>query len=248
MSSPLVTCVCPTYKRPQLLQNALACFLAQEYERKHLIILDDAGQFGEQSGDNWVLHTAQSRFHTLPAKYNALAELVSPDTEIIAVWEDDDVYLPHHLTALVDAHLCSVASGGAEYYVPKKIFSNYGCTRGETVEESAIGRFHGAWGFSKRLFDAVGGYPDTGQLNFDQQLGVRLSTADFAGGGVKHYDDNRSPSYIYRWGNGVYHGSQCGEDGFRELWDELGRKEAPYIGELSPLLDSETELLYARLA
>lgn len=65
MSKPLVTCVCPTYKRPQLLQNALACFLAQEYERKHLVILDDAGQFCEQSGDDWprLRHRVTATLH-----------------------------------------------------------------------------------------------------------------------------------------------------------------------------------------
>lgn len=49
---PFISCVCPTYKRPHMLRNSLACFLAQDYpkDRCELIILDDAGQYRSQSG------------------------------------------------------------------------------------------------------------------------------------------------------------------------------------------------------
>ena len=39
-----LTCVCPTYRRPRLLANAIACFVAQTYPNRELIVLDDAGE------------------------------------------------------------------------------------------------------------------------------------------------------------------------------------------------------------
>ena len=39
---PWVTCLCPTYGRFERLREALACFLAQDYPNRRLIILNDA--------------------------------------------------------------------------------------------------------------------------------------------------------------------------------------------------------------
>ena len=48
-------CLCPTYLRPHLVANALACFEAQDYsaELRRLLICDDAGQFASESGPTW---------------------------------------------------------------------------------------------------------------------------------------------------------------------------------------------------
>jgi Glycosyltransferases involved in cell wall biogenesis len=41
----MISCLCPTYKRPTLLANAIACFLQQDYDGPaELIVLDDAGE------------------------------------------------------------------------------------------------------------------------------------------------------------------------------------------------------------
>ena len=50
---PFVSCLCPTYRRPKLLENSIACFLAQDYpaDRRELIVLDDAGELENQTGD-----------------------------------------------------------------------------------------------------------------------------------------------------------------------------------------------------
>ena len=54
---PLVSCLCPTYRRPQLLENSIACFLAQNYpaDRRELVVLDDAGELQSQTGEGWTL-------------------------------------------------------------------------------------------------------------------------------------------------------------------------------------------------
>ena len=61
---------------------------------------------------------------------------------------------------------------------------------------------------------------------------------------MTEYDRPGRASYVYRWGNGNYHGSQRGEDGFRALWDELGRREVPPVDSTGPLLDYWTRRIF----
>ena len=49
---PLVAALCPTYGRFSRLRESLACFLAQDYPNKQLIILNDADvQIGDPAFD-----------------------------------------------------------------------------------------------------------------------------------------------------------------------------------------------------
>jgi glycosyltransferase involved in cell wall biosynthesis len=52
-----ISCLMPTYGRPTLVQNAIACFLAQDYPagKRRLLILDDAGQIAPQGGAGWFV-------------------------------------------------------------------------------------------------------------------------------------------------------------------------------------------------
>ena len=100
-----VAAICCTYKRPDELATVIECFLRQDYppEMRELIVLDDADQYESQDGDGWRIVSIPSRFRTLGEKRNASAGLVSPDVDAYCVWDDDDVYLPWHMTAATDA-------------------------------------------------------------------------------------------------------------------------------------------------
>ena len=196
MVLPFVSCLCPTYRRPKLLANALQCFLTQDYpeERRELIILDDAGQFTPASGSNWQLITFSRRYRSLPEKYNALAGLALGD--VLVVWEDDDIYLPEHLSAHVDA----LKSGG--FSKPSRVFS----THSNIVhEEEAGGRFHGSIAFTRSTFETLGGWPLTRRGDFDQQF---ISGLAHSAGGQVDPCSHFAPTYVFRWGStGDYHGS-----------------------------------------
>ena len=226
---PHITCICPTYKRAELLQNAIACFVLQDYPHRNLIILDDAHQHRPQTGDKWSLHVQNLRYPTLSEKFNALGDMARdyrPD--IIAVWEDDDIYLPHHLTDIAASWV-----GGKQYFAPANAWSTYDCPRGEVQLESAVGRFHASWAYTRELWDELQGYPATDRLDFDMQMRGR---AQAAAGGVNHYNKAEA-SYVYRWGNSHYHGSAQGEDGFRRLWDQLKQRPVPQVDTTGPKLD-----------
>lgn len=164
---PFVSYLCPTYRRPKLLENSIACFLAQDYpaDRRELIVLDDAGELQNQTGEGWQIISIPRRFRSLPEKFNALGGLARG--EILAVWEDDDIYLPHHISSHVtamDGHLWSK---------PSKVLSDY---TGEIREEDATGRFHASLAFTRQVFEQVAGWPLTLRGDYDQQLISRLNS------------------------------------------------------------------------
>jgi len=238
MKEPTIACLCPTYKRPTFLRNAIACFEAQTYVHKQLVIVDDVPQHDPQQGAGWRLFSNLHRYKNLPEKLNALAAIASTHTpDIYVIWEDDDTYLSHHLAAIATAY-----TGIPAFFAPKNVWSTYNQPPGGSELEDASGRFHASWAYTCNLFESIGGYPDTGRLDFDQQM-HRLARE--AAGGITHYDNN-DPSYVYRWGNNLYHGSQAGEEGYQRLWDELGTRPATWVGSTGPEFDMETALLYER--
>jgi hypothetical protein len=191
---PFVSCLCPTYRRPKLLENSIACFLAQDYpaERRELIVLDDAGELPNQNGDGWQIISIARRFRSLPEKFNALAGLARG--ELLVVWEDDDIYLPHHISSHV------AAMEGHLWSKPSKVLSDY---TGKIQEEDATGRFHASLAFTRQALEQVGGWPLTLRGDFDQQLIARLNGLGIPGDLCAF----SRPSYMFRWSStGAYHG------------------------------------------
>lgn len=235
---PFVSCLCPTYHRPQLLANSLACFLSQSYpaDRRELIILDDAGQFSPQRGNGWELISVGRRFSSLPAKFNALAALARGD--IYVVWEDDDVYLPWHIQAHVE-----VLTNDHFVSKPSRVRSHF---QGVLSEEDAVGRFHASIAFTKEILTKVQGWPLTSRGDFDQQfLGLLAST-----GSVGDPVSSHAPSYIFRWeSTQAYHGESFMQSADDEQWyvraESAGSHEQ--TGPLIPVFDDHTRSCFSEL-
>ncbi len=89
----------PTYGRPvELLNEAVHCFLDQDYPgEKELVIYNDyAG--AEIVFDHPLVRiiNSKAREPNLGAKYNRTVGFARYDH--IAIWDDDDIYLPHRLS------------------------------------------------------------------------------------------------------------------------------------------------------
>ena len=126
--------------------------------------------------------------------------------EILVVWEDDDIYLPNHISSHVTAvedHLWSK---------PSNVLSDY---TSHIQEEDATGRFHASIALSRQGMVKCGGWPLTLRGDFDQQFIASLS-----GLGV-HRDPCAiaSPSYVFRWGSAAaYHGQALMRGPEDEAW------------------------------
>lgn len=154
--------ICPTFGRPECLRQAIADFLAQDYDRDELsmLILDDAGQYENQTGDRWQIVSRDTPFQSLPGKYNALLGLVPRDVEGVVICEDDDRYHALHSQAV------AAALQRGCWCKPSRVLSDFAPITGE----SADGRFHASLAFRRDWLISHGGWPETKRADFDQQL------------------------------------------------------------------------------
>ena len=98
MTPNLVSCYCPTYGRVHCLEEAVECFLRQDYKGpKELVILND---YSEQQlffdHPEVKVYNLPYRIKPLGAKFNATVALCSGD--VLMCWEDDDIYLPNRIS------------------------------------------------------------------------------------------------------------------------------------------------------
>ena len=200
--------LCCTFRRPHTLGQLIESYLRQDYpaELRELVILDDAGQYDNQSGDGWRLVSIPTRFRSLGEKRNACAALASLDVDGFLVADDDDIYLPHWFRATADALT------HAEWSRPGLVLLEDGDGLREIESE---GLYHGGWAFRKDAFYRVRGYGPHNNGE-DQELAGRLHEA-----GVTVHDpcEHHEPFYIYRYDNSSYHLSYMDDAGYRSLGD-----------------------------
>jgi hypothetical protein len=160
-----IAVVCITYNRPKTLGHMIRCFERQDYAPRELVILDDAGQYDATEGPGWRLVSTATRFPTLGDKRNAAAQLVSPDVEALAIWDDDDMYMPWALRASV------AALRQADWSRPSVVLHPE--PDGSLRQHYTGGLFHSGWAYRRSAFDRAGGYPSMNNGE-DQRLAERF--------------------------------------------------------------------------
>ena len=205
-----IAAVCCTFRRPRQLGHLIRCFLKQDYpaDRRELVILDDAGQYENRQGERWRLISTDRRFPTLGEKRNAAAAMVSDDVDALAVWDDDDLYLPWALSAEAAALKIAPWSRPSLVLVPRP--------DGRCRRQRTGGLWHANWAYTREAFDRVGGYPAMNNGE-DQALARRLKEA-----AVDEADPIRlgfKPFFIWSWGGrrGSWHLSAMGQNGYQRL-------------------------------
>lgn len=155
---PLISCVMPTYGRPAYVNEAIQMFLDQDYPNKELIILNDCeGQIftcnlPPEAGIQVINHP--ERFPNLGDKRNACIEIAKG--EFIAIWDDDDVYLPWRLSysyRMLKAY-------DTPFYRAKDFLTYWGKDEPLHNDQSVPGWVsHPNTLFTKDLWKKVQGYP-----------------------------------------------------------------------------------------
>lgn len=156
-TSPLVSCVMPTFGRPAYVNESVAMFLAQDYPAKELIVLNDcAGQTycGDLPGVRIV--NAPRRYPTLGEKRNAAIELA--EGPIVAVWDDDDVYLPWRLSFSVR----QMQQWNTPFYRPAEFWAYWGDAKLHNNQSVPGWISHPNTMFTKELWRRAGSYPAMG--------------------------------------------------------------------------------------
>jgi len=199
-NQPAVSCICLTYGRPHLLEEAIHSFLLQDYAgRKELLVLNDyAGQTLIYDHPEVQVINCPQRFRTVGEKMNVAVALAAHD--LLFVWDDDDIYLSHRLRFSVERF-----DRQKGFFKPEHAW----LWKQGVLSGPHGNLFHVGSCWSRQLFDSVRGYPAEGtgyDLIFEERL-------------AKHFRGTTKPYkikpeeiyYIYRWGGtGSYHMSGFG--------------------------------------
>ena len=201
MQHPPVSCMCLTYGRSNVLEEAIHSFLIQDYlGKKELIILND---LKEQTlifdHPEVTVINLKERVKPLGVKRNICARACSHD--ILFPWDDDDIYLPHRISTSIE----NLKAHGGDYFKPDR---GYYWNNG-SIDDLVMNTFHSQSCFTRVLFDSVAGYASMGSGE-DQDIEQRFSNK---GAYNIVAMDIRDYYYIYRWG-GIdhYHISAFGMD------------------------------------
>jgi glycosyltransferase involved in cell wall biosynthesis len=197
-SVPAISCQCITFGRTALLEEALEFFLRQDYPGpKELVVVNDMPQqhLVFEHPDVTILNAAV-RYPSIGAKRNAAVRHCAG--EVIVCWDDDDGFLPRHLSA------CAAYVDGYDYARPDRCLVWVDNTRIERVAPSFLAQHV----FTRAAFERVGGYPEmnSGQdMDLDHRLqrSVRCNWPRI---------DITDITYLFRWANGAYHLSGYGRD------------------------------------
>lgn len=184
-------CLCPTYNRPKrLIEQSIENFRKQTYPDAFLLIYDDLGSHESMVAEDLAIITTTKREPGIVAKYNKMIELSNNfgDFDAIALWDDDDIYLPDHLSN----HAQVLKIHGMSY--PSLVWSTY---TGKMDKEASGGRFWASLAIRTLEFSRVGGFVDTERADFDQRS-------------LNYWRENIScgdpceigePTYVFRWGD-----------------------------------------------
>jgi hypothetical protein len=214
-----IACICASYNRPKLLGQAVAMFLEQDYPNKELLILEDSGIFGdtEISGNNWRLISTTTRMPCIASKRNFLVQ--QTDAEVVATFDDDDWYLPWHLTSAAKAlESCEWTQPrqSLEWKMPLKTLARFWVMSERVRSEIStvgLGRNHvvsfcyGAqWASIRQAYLSVGGQPENYGLSEDSAWAGMMFDAFGPSA-----DTESPPAYIYsRRSSGSWHTSEIG--------------------------------------
>ena len=110
---PLVTCIMPTANRFEFLSRAVTLFLAQDYPRKQLVIVEDGqddcsvlcachcGEVGCRVAQQIKYARLDGTRRTIGEKRNIACGLA--DGDLVAHWDDDDWHAPNRLSVQIEA-------------------------------------------------------------------------------------------------------------------------------------------------
>lgn len=231
---PLITCVMSTYGRPDFLAEAVGLFLAQDYSNKELLVLNDCPrQVFTCESDSVRVINAGERYRSLGQKRNAA--ISQARGEWIAIWDDDDIYLPWHLSQAMSES----KKHGTSFYRPETFWAYWG---DEELQKNTVlpgWNNHAVTVFDKSLWQRVGGYPamDVGedQVFFDRIH--RLLGESF----IKYPIAEKDRSFILRGKSQYRHSSMRGGE------QPLDTSPGVYYIDPRPIADDRLRAAYERL-
>ena len=201
---PGISCFCSTYGRPRaLIENSIWCFLEQDYAGpKELVILNDF------DGQRYFFEHPEVRIINLTERIKPLGRKFNMNVSycrypLLAVWEDDDIFLKHRLSYSYNNMRDGIFHSKDAFFerTPPEI-------------EVASNFFHSQHLFTRKLFESVGGYDEDDRCTIDISImdRFRRQVGDYSQPIARPEDY----FYIYVWsGANSFHGSGMGVENER---------------------------------
>jgi len=151
--------------------------------------------------EQWILHSCHTRFKSLGEKRNRCVDFaidIFPETEAIAVMDDDDFYMPWHLEA------ANAALENADWSLPSEVLyrNDDGTYRRHLTGPGKF--YHGGMAFRLSAFLESHGYPEKLSGPEDAGLFLRLEAIR-----ATICDPvaltGKPPSYVYGTNDGLMH-------------------------------------------
>ena len=196
-----ISCMCLTYGRPHLLEEAIYSFLNQKYNgKKELVVLNDLSEQTLKFDHPEVkIINLKNRVETVGEKRNICADLCTYDN--LAVWDDDDIYLSHRLS------FSAKMMENKRYFKPTKAFY---LLPDKTIKGPVSQWFTSGGIWQKSLFIEAGKYAHMGSR---QDSDLERKFIKILGSNLNY--ENITPEeiyYLYRCSGNSYHLSVFGRD------------------------------------
>lgn len=209
-----ISCICLTYGRPRHLAEAVSCFLAQDYPGPKQMVV-----FNTHPGQKIVGELPNVKIVNCPQRPPSLGvarnlAIAEADGDIIVTTDDDDLYLPHHLSVIAQGFERSNADWVritpvwySERWKVKKTFGTWANSVAFTVD---------AW-------EKAGAYAD---MNVGEDRNFLGKLSQHCRGVILELKPEEIPA-IYCWDNAVWHISGDGEkaDSYEKARQELEKRQ-----------------------
>lgn len=134
---PNVYVLTATCGRHTCLERSVRCFIEQDYEGEHTMLIHNNSDISQ------VLHlpnlpknkhiklinldrelVSGKKYTSLGQIYNDTITFIPPECEVISFWDDDDIFLPNHISEGVKGYIKSQTTSSERYtgYKPAKSY------------------------------------------------------------------------------------------------------------------------------
>jgi glycosyltransferase involved in cell wall biosynthesis len=196
---PKISCICPTFGRAYLLEEAIESFHRQDYlGEKELIICNDfVDQELVYNHPEVKVINLSERAPNLGFKKNYTYEQGTGD--LFLTWEDDDIHLPGRISRMVN----SIQKFNEEFVFEGPYYLLYG----GRLSKKMTGKTSGTHIITKKLFYDCGKIP---AMNSGQDQAFNTVVQKYLQKPLVTCTEE--PQFLYRFSTGRAHISQYGKD------------------------------------
>lgn len=200
-ASPIVISLCATKNRFTHMRKLIRCFLEQDYPGKHYLLIynnstdiQSLGEFPMSDNkeiiliNNYISKKTGKPYTQLGDIYNDILSVIDIlNPEVVSLFEDDDLYLPNHVSEGVKG----LQKGGKNGYKPQKswFIDTVGMRLQENVMEPSV--------FLKYSYIKERGYGSgTADAHLHWYGDLRANDDLFV-------DPEGYPTFLYDWSNRI---------------------------------------------